>query len=74
VTQLVEDVRSDPDYLASDERVRAEIAAPVSIGGSVAAVLDIEFPGRVFTSAEAGAVEEEANRLARAAGEGGYSE
>jgi putative methionine-R-sulfoxide reductase with GAF domain len=65
-TQLVEDVRGDPDYLASDERVESEIAAPVHAGGDVVLVLDIEFPRRAFTAEEAEAVEAEAARLARA--------
>ena len=65
-TQLVEDVRGDPDYLASDERVESEIAAPVHAGGDVVLVLDIEFPRRVFTAEEAEAIEAEAARLARA--------
>lgn len=64
--QLVEDVRSDPDYLASDERVRSEIAAPVRVGNEVALVLDVEFPGRVFSQQEARTVEEAAERLGRA--------
>jgi GAF domain-containing protein len=63
--QLVEDVRSDPDYLASDERVRSEIAAPVKWLGEVVAVLDIEFPDRVFTAAEVDAVRAESRRLER---------
>lgn len=65
-TQLVEDVRGDPDYLASDERVESEIAAPVLAGGDVLLVLDVEFPRRVFSTAEAEAVETEARRLGSA--------
>jgi putative methionine-R-sulfoxide reductase with GAF domain len=61
--QLVEDVRSDPDYLASDSRVHSEIAAPVTWLGEVVAVLDIEFPARVFTAAEAEAVRAEVRRV-----------
>jgi putative methionine-R-sulfoxide reductase with GAF domain len=63
--QLVENVRGDPDYLASDERVRSEIAAPVTAGGSVVAVLDVEFPERVYGDDEAASVATEAQRLAR---------
>lgn len=63
-SQRVEDVRADPDYLASDERVRSEVATPVTVGGEVVAVLDVEFPERVFESEEAAAVETEATRLA----------
>jgi GAF domain-containing protein len=61
--QLVRDVRSDPDYLASDERIVSEIAAPVTIGGEVVAVLDVEFPERVFDETEAEAVAEAAEQL-----------
>jgi putative methionine-R-sulfoxide reductase with GAF domain len=59
-------VRSDPDYLASDERVRSEVAAPVQASGEVVFVLDVEFPSRVFTADEARTVEEEAMRLGQA--------
>ena len=61
--QLVEDVRSDPDYLTSDACVLSEIAVPVVWAGEVVAVLDVEFPGRVFTTEDAEAVREEAARL-----------
>jgi putative methionine-R-sulfoxide reductase with GAF domain len=64
--QLVEDVRGDPDYLASDAEVRSEIAAPVSADDEVALVLDVEFPGRVFEPDEAQYVRLEAARLERA--------
>lgn len=63
--QLVEDVRSDPDYLASDARVRSEVAAPVAVQSEVALVLDVEFPGRVFHPAEAERIEHEAASLER---------
>ena len=62
--QLVENVRSDPDYLTSDPSVRSEIAAPVRIGDEVVAVLDLEFPHRVFADDEAVLVRDEAERLA----------
>jgi putative methionine-R-sulfoxide reductase with GAF domain len=61
--QLVEDVSSDPDYLAADESVRSEIAAPVRSGSAVVAVLDVEFPGRVFDEVAIAAVQAEAERL-----------
>jgi len=64
-TQLVEDVRRDPDYLASDECVQSEIAAPVAADDEIVLVLDVEFPGRVFSSEEIAAVEDEAERLGR---------
>jgi putative methionine-R-sulfoxide reductase with GAF domain len=63
--QLVADVRSDPDYLASDERVQAEIAAPANVRGEAVAVLDVEFPERSFGEDEAAVVRDEAERLAR---------
>lgn len=61
--QLVEDVRRDPDYLASDERVLAEVAVPVRSGEDVFLVLDAEFTGRSFAPEEAEAVQEEAAAL-----------
>ena len=61
--QLVEDVRCDPDYMATDERVRAEIAAPVVGGDDTVLVLDAEFVDREFRPEEAEAVVAEAARL-----------
>jgi putative methionine-R-sulfoxide reductase with GAF domain len=61
--QLVEDVRADPDYLASDESVRAEVAAPVVVDETVVGVVDVEFPGRVYEQVEVEAVKSEARRL-----------
>ena len=63
--QLVENVRRDPDYLASDEQVHSEIAAPVCPADDVVAVLDVEFPGRVFSPREVARVEAEVSRLER---------
>jgi putative methionine-R-sulfoxide reductase with GAF domain len=62
--QLVEDVRSDPDYMATDERVRAEIAVPVSLEDEIVVVLDAEFADRSYTAEEALAMEAEAAALA----------
>jgi putative methionine-R-sulfoxide reductase with GAF domain len=62
--QLVEDVRHDPDYLATDERVRSEVAYPVQGSDDTLLVLDAEFTERTFTPEEAEAVEAEAARLA----------
>jgi putative methionine-R-sulfoxide reductase with GAF domain len=62
--QLVEDVRSDPDYMATDERVRAEIAVPVALDDEIVVVLDAEFADRSFTAEEAEAMEVEAATLA----------
>ena len=63
--QLVEDVRRDPDYMATDERVRAEIAVPIEHDSGTLLVLDAEFPGRAFTVEEAEAVTEAAAELER---------
>ena len=64
--QLVEDVTSDPDYLAADETVRSEISAPVQAGQrGVVAVLDVEFPDRVFAESDIEAVRNEAEHLGR---------
>jgi GAF domain-containing protein len=62
--QLVGDVRSDPDYMATDERVRAEIAVPVALDDEIVVVLDAEFADRTFTPEEADALEAEAAALA----------
>lgn len=62
--QLVENVRSDPDYLTSDESITSEVAAPVEIDGEVVAVLDVEFPGRVFAPEDVTRIQDEAARLA----------
>jgi putative methionine-R-sulfoxide reductase with GAF domain len=61
--QFVEDVRRDPDYMATDERVRAEIAIPVAGEGETMLVLDAEFTDRSFTPEEVEAVLAEASRL-----------
>ena len=63
--QLVEDVRSDPDYIATDERVRSEIALPVALDDEIVVVLDAEFSNRSFTPEEADAMQAEAGALAR---------
>ena len=62
--QLVQDVRHDPDYLATDERVRSEVAIPVQVDEDTLLILDAEFTERTFTPEEAEAVEAEAARLA----------
>jgi GAF domain-containing protein len=61
--QLVEDVRRDPDYLTTDPSIRSEIAAPVRVEGEVVAVLDLEFPDRVFEDADVALVRDAAARL-----------
>jgi GAF domain-containing protein len=61
--QLVEDVRRDPDYMATDERVRSEIAVPVAGGDETTLVLDAEFPERPFAAEEVDVVLAEAARL-----------
>jgi GAF domain-containing protein len=61
--QLVEDVRRDPDYLTSDPSISSEIAAPVLVEREAVAVLDLEFPGRVFGEADVALVRDAAARL-----------
>ena len=61
--QLVEDVRRDRDYMATDERVCSEIAVPVAGGDETMLVLDAEFPERPFATEEVEAVLAEAARL-----------
>jgi len=61
--QLVEDVRQDPDYMTTDERVCSEVAVPVVGGHDTLLVLDAEFPDRPFTLEEAEAVLAEASQL-----------
>jgi putative methionine-R-sulfoxide reductase with GAF domain len=63
--QLVEDVRGDPDYMATDERVRAEIALPVALDDEIVVVLDAEFSDRSFTPEEAEVMQQEADALRR---------
>ena len=40
--QLVQDVKTDPDYVAGDPRVVSEIAAPMLLDGDLLGVLNIE--------------------------------
>jgi GAF domain-containing protein len=61
--QLVEDVRRDPDYMTTDERVCSEIAVPIGGGHDTLLVLDVEFPDRPFTPEEVEVVLAEAARL-----------
>ena len=61
--QLVEDVRLDPDYMTTDERVCSEVAVPVVGGHNTLLVLDAEFPDRPFRPEEVGAVLAEASQL-----------
>jgi putative methionine-R-sulfoxide reductase with GAF domain len=67
-TQVVDDVTTDPDYIAVDTSVRSEIAAPVRAGGAVVAVLNVETAERDFTDADVRTVEAEAARLGEALG------
>ena len=62
-TQVVSDVRIDPDYIAVDSSVRSEIAVPVVAGGDVVAVLNVETPEDPFGDADVEVVEAEAARL-----------
>ena len=63
-TQVVKDVRSDPDYLTQNEDVRAEIAAPIRVGDRVVGVLNVECANGL-DEGDATVVEREAGRLAR---------
>ncbi len=65
-TQVVEDVTSDPDYIAVDTSVRSEIAAPVRAAGSVVAVMNVETAERDFSDEDVRTVESEAARLGQA--------
>lgn len=67
-TQVVDDVTTDPDYIAVDTSVRSEIAAPVRTGGTVLAVLNVETAERGFTDEDVRTVESEATRLGEALG------
>lgn len=64
-TQVVDDVMTDPDYIAVDTSVCSEIAAPVRARGSVVAVVNVETAERDFTDEDVRVVEEEAARLGR---------
>jgi GAF domain-containing protein len=61
--QLVEDVRRDPDYMTTDQRVCSEVAVPIVGGHDTLLVLDAEFPDRPFTADEADAILAAADRL-----------
>jgi putative methionine-R-sulfoxide reductase with GAF domain len=61
--QVVHDVGSDPDYIASDDSIRAEVVAPVAVGQQVVAVLDVESP-TPLSDGDPALVEREAERLA----------
>ena len=65
-TQVVEDVQTDPDYIAVDTSVRSEIAAPVRAAGAVVGVMNVETAERDFTEDDVHAVEEESARLGEA--------
>ena len=63
-TQVVDDVATDPDYIAVDSSVRSEIATPVRAGGSVVAVMNVETAARAFTDDDVRTVEAETAHLA----------
>ena len=65
--QVVHDVASDPDYIATDDSIRSEVVAPVAVGQRVVAVLDVESP-TPFSDGDPALVEREAERLAAAIG------
>lgn len=63
--EVVTNVREDPGYLAVDDSVRSEIAAPVEAAGEVAALLNAEFPDKGFGERDATIVARGAERLGR---------
>lgn len=63
-TQVVADVKRDPDYLAQDESIRAEIAVPVWAGDDVVGALNVESTEGVGEE-EVKVVERAAERLGR---------
>ena len=65
-TQVVENVTTDPDYIAVDTSVCSEIAAPIRAGGSVVAVMNVETAERDFTDEDVRVVEAETERLGEA--------
>lgn len=62
-TQIVPDVRRDPDYIAVDTSVRSEVAAPVRAGETVVAVLNAESSERELGDADARTLEAAAEQL-----------
>jgi PAS domain S-box-containing protein len=44
-SQLVGDVRTDPDYIETDSSVRSQLGVPVRIGERVIGVINVEHPG-----------------------------
>lgn len=63
-TQLVKDVRSDPDYLTQNEDILAEIAVPITVGDRVVGVLNVECANGLDEE-DAAVVEREAEQLGR---------
>ncbi len=62
-TQLVADVHTFPGHIACDDATRRELVIPVTVGGRVIAVLDLDCPHPDgFSAAEARILE---NLLAR---------
>ncbi len=64
-TQLVADVKADPDYIAADDAIRSEVAVPVKVEERVVGALNAESVSRVLADGDAHLVEEEAERLGR---------
>ena len=53
-TQVVNDVKSDPDYVAADDAICSEVAVPVKVGDRVVGVLNAESIHRVLSDGDAG--------------------
>ena len=57
-TQRIVDVHAFPGHIACDDRTRSELVIPVSAGGELRAVLDLDSPFLdAFSADEAGALE-----------------
>ncbi|UCC65336.1 MAG: GAF domain-containing protein, partial [Anaerolineae bacterium] len=66
-TQLVPDVRADPDYIAGTEEIRSELAVPINRGGRTLGVLNLESDAPdAFDSDDVGLVESLADAVALA--------
>jgi putative methionine-R-sulfoxide reductase with GAF domain len=62
--QVVPDVAADPDYVASDDSIRSEIAVPVRAGGAIVGALDVESTSAIEAD-DAEIVAREGERLGR---------
>ena len=63
-TELVEDVREDPDYLEADHEICSELVVSVKVDGRVVAIIDVESAVAPLDEQDAELAEREAKRLA----------